>query len=95
MLDISDYYEGLDAPRVTDSKGGKGKKGSGDSFKPDKLQKALELAAGATDSVAYKVRFCKVCLQWCSPMIAEWHFNCFFVNKYDCHRNEKLFMHGD
>jgi hypothetical protein len=58
-LDMSDYYEGMDAPAAESSgsrdRGKKSKGGDKDTYRPDKLQRALELAAGKADSVSYKV----------------------------------------
>lgn len=75
-LDVSDYYEGLAAPSVEATKG-KGKKGKSAAYQPDKLQKALELAAGNSESVSFKVsialdRSYVICI-WCLSVCLQFN----------------------
>lgn len=67
----------MEAPAVEAAGRGKAakSKAKGDSYRPDKLQKALEVAAGVADSVSYKVRpvsrdTCLVLSHLCRPRAA-------------------------
>ena len=82
---MSDYFEGMEAPaadaRVKSAKS----KAKGDSYRPDKLQKALEVVAGVADSVSYKVQsavfaLLSLRLRPCSSMIIGWLPRAFSVN---------------
>ena len=55
-MNDADYFDNEDF--ISSNKKRDGKKDKNSDYKPDKLQKALELAAGTVDSVSYnKVYF--------------------------------------